>query len=200
MDRAKKDCILVEAAKCFSRFGFKKASVDDIAKQAGVGKGTVYLAAESKEDLYYQVLNREVRAWIAHSARVIDRRPADVILAEILAVGMAYLESSPLLMNLLVGGAQELLPTWRDQLEELRALGRANVVEILRLGMRQGLFRSDLDVELVAALLQDFHLASYVLRSHESPGADVSARARVGLDIVLNGLRVRPPPTALGVA
>jgi AcrR family transcriptional regulator len=199
MDWVKKDGILVEAGRCFSRFGFKKTSVDEIAKHAGVGKGTVYLAASSKEDLYYQVLNREVRAWIAASAKVIDRRPADVILADSLAVGIAYLDGSPLLMDLLVGGAQQLLPAWRDELEELRALGRANLVEILRLGVRQGLFRADLDVDVVAALLQDFHLASYVLRSHEKPG-DIAARARAGLDLVLNGLRVRPaasPPPRL---
>ena len=131
MDRAKKDSILLEAAKCFARFGFKKTSIDDIAKQAGVAKGTVYLAAESKEDLYYQVLNREVRAWIASSARVIDRRPADMILAELLMVATSHLEESPLLIDLLIHGAQELLPTWRPQLEELRELGRTNLVELL---------------------------------------------------------------------
>jgi AcrR family transcriptional regulator len=194
MDWVKKDGILVEAAKCFSRFGFRKTSVDEIAKQAGVGKGTVYLAAASKEDLYYQVLNREVRAWIAQCSRVIDRRPADEILTDALAIGMAHLEDNPLLMDLLVGGAQQLLPTWRAQLEELRSLGRANVVEILRLGQRQGLFRADLDVDTVAALLQDFHLASYVLRTHETSGATMLDRARAGLDLVLNGLRVRATP------
>jgi len=193
MERAKKDCILLEAAKCFSRFGFKKTSVDEIARHAGVGKGTVYLAAESKEDLYYQVLNREVRAWIAQSARVIDRRPADLILAELLAVAMTHLEANPLVMDLLVGGAQVLLPAWRDQLEELRALGRANIVELLKLGIKQGIFRADLDVETVAALLQDFHLSTYVLRSHEGPPAALAIRARAGLDLVLNGLRARPP-------
>jgi AcrR family transcriptional regulator len=193
MERSKKDCILIEAAKCFARFGFKKTSIDEIAKQAGVGKGTVYLAADSKEDLYYQVLNREVRAWIAQSARVIDRRPADVILAELLAVATNHLEANPLVMELLVGGAQELLPSWRDQLEELRELGRANLVELLRLGIKQGLFRADLDVDVVAALLQDLHLASYVLRAPDSPASALVARARAGLDLVLNGLRVRPP-------
>ena len=65
METSKKECILVEAAKAFARFGFRKASIDEIAKEAGVGKGTVYLAAESKEDLYYQVLHREIRAWQA---------------------------------------------------------------------------------------------------------------------------------------
>jgi len=48
VEQAKKDCILLEAARAFARFGFKKASIDEIAKEAGVGKGTVYLAAESK--------------------------------------------------------------------------------------------------------------------------------------------------------
>ncbi len=193
MDWTKKDGILLEAGKCFTRFGFKKTSVDDIARKAGVGKGTVYLAAESKEDLYYQVLNREVRAWIAESARVIDRRPADVILADLLAMATAHLEGHPLVMDLLVGGAQALLPEWREQLEELRALGRANIIELLRLGVKQGIFRPDLNIEVVGALLQDFHLAGYVLRSHESPLVSSIERARAGLDLVLNGLRVRPP-------
>jgi AcrR family transcriptional regulator len=193
MDWTKKDGILLEAGKCFTRFGFKKTSVDEIAKKAGVGKGTVYLAAESKEDLYYQVLNREVRAWIAESARIIDRRPADVILGELLAMATGHLEAHPLVMDLLVGGAQQLLPEWREQLEELRELGRANIVELLKLGVKQGLFCGDLNVEVVAALLQDFHLSGYVLRSHDGPVASLAERARVGLDLVLNGLRVRPP-------
>ena len=46
---------------------------------------------------------------------------------------------------------------------------------------------------LVAGLLQDFRLATYVLRSHEGAPAMMAERARVGLDLVLNGLRVRPP-------
>jgi AcrR family transcriptional regulator len=193
MDWTKKDGILLEAGKCFSRFGFKKTSVDEIAKQAGVGKGTVYLAAESKEDLYYQVLNREVRAWIAQSARVIDNRAADVILADALAVGMHHIDTHPLLLELLIGVAQKMLPAWNERLEELRALGRANSIEILRIGIKQGLFRADLDVDVVAALLQDFHLASYVLRAHQRPGPSIAERARAGLDLILNGLRVRPP-------
>ena len=83
MDRAKRECIVVAACKAFARFGFKKASVDEIAKRAGVAKGTVYLAAESKEDLFYQVLHRELRAWIAECSSMIDpRKPADQLISE----------------------------------------------------------------------------------------------------------------------
>src|SRR5438552_18399730 len=97
MDRSKKECILVEAAKAFARFGFKKASIDEIAKEAGVGKGTVYLAAESKEDLFYQVLHRELREWSADCARAIDPRVrADRLLGKLLETAIAYLERRPL--------------------------------------------------------------------------------------------------------
>ena len=57
MERAKKECILDSAVKAFAKLGFKKASVDDIARDAGVAKGTVYLACESKEDLFFQAGN-----------------------------------------------------------------------------------------------------------------------------------------------
>jgi AcrR family transcriptional regulator len=194
MEGKKKECILVEAAKCFARFGFKKASVDEIAKQAGVGKGTVYLAADSKEDLYYQVLHREMRTWLAECSQVLDhRKPADKLLAELLAIAMGHLDRHPLLSELLFGSAEKTMPEWRERFTELRALGRANLIEILRLGIRQGVFRKDLEVETVAALLQDFHLSAYLPHHEKDARQDVAERARVGLDLVLNGLRVHDP-------
>ena len=41
MEQAKRDCILIEAARAFAQFGFKKASVDEIAKRARVAKADV---------------------------------------------------------------------------------------------------------------------------------------------------------------
>ena len=192
MEREKKDCILNAAARAFARFGFKKASVDEIAKQAGVGKGTVYLAADSKEDLYYQVLHREMRAWVAECSQAIDhRKPADRLLGELLTTAMGHLQAHPLLCELLFGSAEKALPEWSERFDELRTLGRANLLEILRLGVRQGVFRKDLEVETVAALLQDFHLSAYLPHHKGDAHEDVAVRARVGLDLVLNGLRNR---------
>jgi AcrR family transcriptional regulator len=202
MERAKKDCILSEAAKAFARFGFRKASVDEIAKKAGVAKGTVYLAAESKEDLFYQVMNREVRAWVAECAGAIDHRvSADKLLAELTVVGMEYLESRPLVRELLFGDSRNELPGWAERLDELRSLGRANLVEVLRLGVKQKLFRDDLDVDVVASLLQDLHVSAYLF--HQK-GTDVRRelghRAKVGLDLVLRGLIARAPASATASA
>jgi len=43
--------ILIAAIDKFLQFGFRKASIGDIARAAGVGKGTVYLYFDTKADL-----------------------------------------------------------------------------------------------------------------------------------------------------
>lgn len=192
MDQAKRDCILQAATKAFSRWGFRKASVDEIAKDAGVAKGTVYLACESKEDLFYQSLHRELREYIADCAKGIDpRQPADSLLEQLVRASLGYLQSRPLVRDLFLGNVQQALPEWRDRFMELRALGRANVEELLRLGIKQGRFRKNLDVENVAMLLQDLHLAAHLFHGQELEAHPerLEARLRAGLNLVLDGLR-----------
>jgi AcrR family transcriptional regulator len=189
---AKKECILTEAARIFARFGFKKTSVDEIAKAAGVAKGTIYLAAESKEDLFYQALHREVRQWVAEVSKLIDpREPADEMLGQMAMYGFQKLETSPLVHDLLTGKTRELLPMWSERFDELRSLGRQNVAEVLRLGIKQGRFRPELDVERVAQTLQDMQIAGYLFHGARGIGEELLAQLAAGLDLVLNGLRVR---------
>lgn len=197
MEIAKRDGILGAAAKAFQRFGFKKASIDQIAQAAGVAKGTVYLAAESKEDLFYQVLHREIRAWAAETAKILDPRvPADELLGMASDAGLTYLEDRPLVRALLFGECHVLLPKWMDRLDELTSIGRENVVEILRLGQRQGLFRDDLDLEEVSRLLLDLQIAFFVLHDHDRSKdrpARLARRRKAALSLILDGLRRRSP-------
>src|SRR5262249_36516948 len=158
--------ILSAATRLFARFGFKKTSVDQIAKDAGVAKGTVYLAADTKEDLFYQAVHREVRAYTAEIAKLIDpRKAADQLLAEVTLAGMKSLEERPLGRDLIFGNHQLILPEWADRLEELRTLGRQNAAEIVRLGIRQGVFRDDLDTDELATILEDMAIATQVFHN-----------------------------------
>ena len=47
----KREAILHAAWKLIRHYGYSKTTIDDIAKQAGVGKGTVYLYFRSKTDI-----------------------------------------------------------------------------------------------------------------------------------------------------
>jgi TetR/AcrR family fatty acid metabolism transcriptional regulator len=193
MEQAKKDAILVAAATHFAKRGFKKTTIDSIAQDAGVAKGTVYLMCTSKEDLFYQVLHREVRAWVAEILKVMDpRAPADQLLMTMAARSVTYLDENPLVRDLLFGRTMELLPDWRERLHELRAIGATHVQEVLRLGIRQGIFRPEIDVEAVATILQDLQLATNMLHSpRERAAEELAPRVEAAFDLILNGLRKR---------
>jgi len=55
-----KDKILAVADKLFSRFGFHKTSMDEIAKIARKAKGSLYYHFASKEDLFREVVSKEI--------------------------------------------------------------------------------------------------------------------------------------------
>jgi AcrR family transcriptional regulator len=56
MRLATKRHILREAAREFARLGFDQTNIHTIAKQAGIGKGTIYLYFENKHDLFLAML------------------------------------------------------------------------------------------------------------------------------------------------
>ena len=55
-----KDTILSVATKLFSRFGFHKTSMDEIAKIARKAKGSLYYHFASKEELFKEVVSIEI--------------------------------------------------------------------------------------------------------------------------------------------
>ncbi len=50
--------VLGAAQELFSRYGFRRTSVADIAQAAGVAKGSVYLSFKSKEEVFRAVAER----------------------------------------------------------------------------------------------------------------------------------------------
>jgi AcrR family transcriptional regulator len=57
-----REAILDAADRLLARFGYRKMTVDDLAADAGIGKGSVYLHFSSKEDVV-----------ISHVDRIVDR-------------------------------------------------------------------------------------------------------------------------------
>jgi AcrR family transcriptional regulator len=56
---AKERQILDAAAKVFARYGFRKTTVGDIVREAGVARATVYKYFPTKEEIFIAVLHKE---------------------------------------------------------------------------------------------------------------------------------------------
>jgi AcrR family transcriptional regulator len=70
--------ILKIAREIFSKYGFKKTTLDDIANAVRKGKSSLYYYFESKEDLFQAVIMKEVDI-LAHELEIVINRNTDPI-------------------------------------------------------------------------------------------------------------------------
>ncbi|NOY76570.1 MAG: TetR/AcrR family transcriptional regulator, partial [Calditrichaeota bacterium] len=65
MSEHTKERILQAAARIFGKFGYTKTNIEDIAREAGIGKATIYHYFKSKEDVFLTIVRNE-----AHSLEI----------------------------------------------------------------------------------------------------------------------------------
>jgi AcrR family transcriptional regulator len=70
----KREAILQAALDLFGRYGYRRTSIDDIARKAGVAKGTVYLYVENKEALFRSLSQSLLDRMLADARRAAGAR------------------------------------------------------------------------------------------------------------------------------
>jgi AcrR family transcriptional regulator len=113
---------IVEAATgLFLRHGYRKASVDEIAKRAGVAKGTVYLYFKTKADLLVHAVAVEKRRYVQAMQPILDdERSSRERLRAYLQRAVTLLAEMPLTSRL-VGGDREITAVFDDLDPDARA-------------------------------------------------------------------------------
>ncbi|WP_033343105.1 TetR/AcrR family transcriptional regulator [Catenuloplanes japonicus] len=69
--------VLDAAETLLMRFGYRRTTMDDVARTAGVGKGTVYLYWPTKSELFGAVLTRETTRTLAEQLAALRADPAE---------------------------------------------------------------------------------------------------------------------------
>lgn len=188
-----RNALLDATESLIQRYGYRKTSVEDIARKAGVSRATAYLYFSSKEEL---VLGCGVRRdrhqleqlrTIAHETGPVPERIASLLLTRILMrfdSAQPYTES----MDEVLAALREQVLAQRDRHHETEA---ALLAETLHEGIAQGELRL-LDDPLVTArllLLGTSALLPYSLSVRQLGARDeVEARARGLIDLLLGGL------------
>jgi len=106
--RAKRARILASATGLFVRFGYRKTSIDEVARAAGVAKGTVYLYYRNKAELVLHAIALEKSGYLDRLQPLLAAEvdPAERLRA-LIAVGLLAMQEMPLLSSL-SGGDHEL--------------------------------------------------------------------------------------------
>jgi AcrR family transcriptional regulator len=85
-----RDAILNAAERLLAHYGYKKTTLDDISREAGIGKGTVYLHFPSKEEVALCTIDRIVERLLdrlralAGSDAPVTERLSDMLLTRVL--------------------------------------------------------------------------------------------------------------------
>ncbi|HHT02467.1 MAG TPA: TetR/AcrR family transcriptional regulator [Firmicutes bacterium] len=181
----KRAAILAAAMEIFSRDGFHKARVEDIAAQAGVGKGTVYEYFRGKQDLYQEMFHVGVDSYLKRIQRVVGQAGSvRERLRGVMAVHCDYLDISSQIMRLMSdssGGIEgrQLVLAMSQRITTL-------IRDLIQEGIRAGELRS-VDPLLAAQVFLGANHAAML--SCAGQGAQVSAAAQeVILDILFQGI------------
>ena len=75
-----REAILDATDSLLSRYGYKKMTIDDLAKEVGIGKGSVYLHFTSKEEIVLSHIDRiieQLKGKLSAIARARNEKPED---------------------------------------------------------------------------------------------------------------------------
>lgn len=112
----KRSKILDAAATVFSKEGYHQVKVEDIARMAGVGKGTIYLYFENKRHLYYCMLKEVYDVFLESLYEQIEyERDLKQALKTIIEYTFNFLDNHKEMTNLLInrpGTVDEDIQAW----------------------------------------------------------------------------------------
>ncbi|MBI1851827.1 MAG: TetR/AcrR family transcriptional regulator [Planctomycetes bacterium] len=197
-----RDAILDAAEALLARHGFQKATMEALAQEVGIGKGSTYLHFESKEHVFLATVDRIVDRLLARAREVASSTdPASERLRRVLIDRVLFRFDS---VRGYRQGLDGLLASLRPALLDRRLRyfeEEAEVIAgILRAGRAAGELAFDDDIETARALvLATNALLPYALSASElGRRADVARRAERIVQLLLQGLVSRDAPRARG--
>lgn len=190
-----KRAILDATDALLARFGYRKMTVEDIAHEAGIGKGTVYLHFSSKEEVVLSHIDRivdrlKIRLWsIANSDASARERLHQMLLTRVLFRFDSVQHYTQSLNDLLAVLRPSVLARRARYFEEEAQI----FAELLDRGRANGEFEFEDALSAAFALLNATNgLLPYSLSATElGARQDLEERAGAIADLLVKGLLKR---------
>jgi len=194
----KRSLIIEAAAKVFANRGYTSTLIADIARVAGIGKGTIYEYFPSKEDLFFAVFEWFVETTEAEAKVNISALggPASERLMALndalLRSWLDMLDMYSLVMEFWSASAssrmrQRFKQAFREGYRDFRRI----VSALIRDGIETGEFQPEVDAESVAAALVGTWDA-LLLQAWFDEGFDPLTTARRFMAVLISGLASKP--------
>jgi AcrR family transcriptional regulator len=140
--------ILDAASTLILRWGYNKTTIDDIARQAGVAKGTIYLHWKTREELFTSLIHRERLIFAEDFKRRITADPKGATLRGIIKHSALAILKRPLLKALFLRDRDILGKLAQGEYSNAAFLERAESFKSYLMALREHNFvRTDLSLQ-----------------------------------------------------
>ena len=186
----KRNRILRAAVKVFAAKGFYVARVSDVAREAGVADGTIYLYFASKGDLLRGLFEENMERLIEQVRGVSAKHDsAAARLSQIWSDYVVFVQSEPELAEVLTVELRESGKFMNEFAADLFGAFLRLIVEVIADGQSRGELRRDVSARTVARLMFgafDELSLSWVMSKNKW---DLERSGKEALTIFLDGLR-----------
>lgn len=199
VDREKRQAELLEVAiEVFAQRGYQAATMDEIAEQAGVSKGMLYIYFKNKEALFGAVFRwfGQVVAESMHSA--IDGLEDEIeqlrrIAAVWGGIAVEHRDYVPLFLDFWAAASvRGMRSDYADDLATIYDEHRRLIVGIIERGQERGIFKQEADPRAVAYLLVG-GMDGIFIQSWLSQPQGLEGIVERSVEMLLDGIRATPP-------
>jgi AcrR family transcriptional regulator len=187
--------ILDAALDTFVERGYAATRIEEIARRAGVSKGTMYLYYRNKESLFRAVVDRSMVPMVERGEEIAraHRGPAGDLLRSILIAWWDALEASPAsgLTKLMVAESGNFPGATRRFMREVFSRRRRLLARVIARGIRNGEFRRirpELAVRLAIAPILLASIWKHSLQRRDPQPLDLRALVRLHTETFLRGI------------
>ncbi|HTZ40347.1 MAG TPA: TetR/AcrR family transcriptional regulator [Syntrophales bacterium] len=195
----RRSTILRAARKEFFEKGFRSVTVDSVARRAELSKGAIYLYFKSKEEIYAQILLRDIDKFHERVDALLDTaKSASENLRQFAEVYATFFISDRelfrIFMNFMIQhNPVNFTPNINDHIVK-STNQTVNIIEqILQMGVDRGEFPRDLNIRICRNAL--WGLLNGIIALHLFSGREQMREERVrfhvrgGLEVFIKGLR-----------
>ena len=152
----RRDEILQVAARLFAERGYEETTIREIGDAAGILSGSLYHHFQTKEEMLHDLLKGFVSMIPEYQAIVDKGKGPRETLCDMIAVGLRTVVNNPHIVAITVHERKYLgrHPSFAYVEEAWKDISRI-WHGVLQRGVKEGLFRGDLDLHLVLRMIND---------------------------------------------
>jgi TetR/AcrR family fatty acid metabolism transcriptional regulator len=183
--------ILEAAVKVFARHGFRQSTVAQIAKEAGVADGTIYLYFKNKDDILVHFFSFKAKQ-VFDCFRAEVGRGADSAekLRNLVRVHLGEFQRDPDMAVVYQIETHQSSRLAEEQIREMAKMYQDILAEIVEQGQQEGAIRKDLYVGLVKRFILGAVEETIGTWLHSGRSYDLVSMADPLVDLFMRGIGI----------